>query len=297
MSIYKGQFPINFTGGARRGGQTVSQIYRGGDIIYGENIVPFTPASVTSANLTMWVESDSGITTSGGYVTAWLDKSSAGNDIAGANGGVEFTSSLASINNEPCLGFKYNDNRYMTYTNAFIPNFTAGGHFFIVGSQAYDARMNSSYYPAFVSEGNTAREILGLVGKKFPETYVAPATDNYAAGGVFNNGTNTYTSDAPYTWEWQFSNFSTLEDAGQINVSTLIKMNGVSIGSLSAWGSAATGKSVTNKWLGNFKDTATGAGGSMLEGFIAAIVTYDAPLSTNDAANVRTYLQTKYGHY
>jgi len=38
MAIYKGQFPINFTGGAFKGGQTVSQIYRGGNIVYGEII-------------------------------------------------------------------------------------------------------------------------------------------------------------------------------------------------------------------------------------------------------------------
>jgi hypothetical protein len=42
MAIYKGQFPINFTGGAFRGGQTVSQIYRGGNIVYGEiSVTPF----------------------------------------------------------------------------------------------------------------------------------------------------------------------------------------------------------------------------------------------------------------
>jgi hypothetical protein len=257
---------------------------------------PFSPDDISG--LTMWVESDSGLTESGGYVTAWLDKSSAGNDITGSNGGVQYTSSLAAINNQPALGFKYNDTRFMTYTNAFVPNFTSGLHIFIVGAQEFDGRMNSSYYPAFVSEGNTSQQILGLVGKKFAENYVAPATDNYAAGGVFNSGASgSYSSGTAYTWEWQFDDFSTLEDVGEINVTTLLRMNGSSIGTLSAWGTPATGKSVTNKWLGNFKDTATGAGGSMLEGFIAAIIAYDHVLTTDEAADVRTYLQNKYNHY
>jgi hypothetical protein len=40
MSIYKGQFPINFTGGALRGSLNVDQIYQGGNIVYGEVSAP-----------------------------------------------------------------------------------------------------------------------------------------------------------------------------------------------------------------------------------------------------------------
>jgi len=252
---------------------------------------------IPTTNLIMWLDAQTGITTSFGYVTNWADQSGTSNDATGQNGGVLLGTSIAAINNLDALNFSSADTRFMAYTNALVPNFTDGLHCFIVGTQTFGGSYGASYYPAFISEGDVNQQLLGLVGKKYPETYIAPATDNYAAGGVYNNGSSTYTSDTFYTWEWQFSDFSTQEDAGYINVTTLIKMNGSSIGTLSAWGSAATGKNNTKKWIGNFKDTATGFNGSMLNGYIAEIICYSAPLSSGDAATVRSYLQTKYGHY
>lgn len=254
-------------------------------------LIPTPPLT----NMIMWLDAGQGITTSGGYVTNWADQSGTGNDGYGANGGVLYDAS--AINGQPALDFSSADTRYMTYTNLLVPNFTDGLHCFIVGTQTFNGSYSNNYYPAFISEGVNSRQVLGLVGKKYPESYIAPATDNYAAGGVYNNGANTYTSGTAYTWEWQFSDFSTLEDAGYINVSTLIKMNGTSIGTLSAWSFPATGKSGTQLFIGNFKDTATGGGGSMLDGYIAEIICYSAPLSAGDATIVRNYLRNKYGHY
>lgn len=248
-------------------------------------------------NMTMWLDAQTGITTSGGYVTSWADQSGTSNNATGQNGGVTYATSIAAINNKNALDFDSADTRFMAYTNALVSTSTAGLHCFIVATQTFGGSYTTSYYPAFISEGNTNRQLLGLVGKKYPENYIAPATDNYAAGGVYNNGSTTYSSGTFYTWEWQFSAFDTQEDAGFINVSTLIKMNGTSIGTLSAWGTAATGKDNTNKFIGNFKDTATGFAGSMLDGYIAEIICYSQPLSTSDASDVRTYLQNKYGHY
>ena len=252
---------------------------------------------IPTTNLIMWLDAQEGITTSGGYVTDWADQSGTSNDATGQNGGVTYATSIASINNLNALDFAYNDTRFMAYTNALVPNQNDGLHIFLVGTQDYDGRMAGNYYPAFISEGDASRQVLGLVGKKYPETYIAPATDNYAAGGAYNNGSSTYTSGTFYTWEWQMEDWYNHQFSPYINVSTIFRMNGSSIGTLLDWSSSQTGRNTTKKWIGNFKDTTTGGGGSMLEGYIAEIIAYSAPLSSGDAATVRSYLQTKYGHY
>jgi len=94
------------------------------------------PSAVTGASLALWLDPTSGVTTSGGAVSAWLDRSAEANNAVGV-GSNQPAHSLTSLNGR--AGMTYDSTDFLTVTDDASIAFASAFEGFVVFQRDSDA--------------------------------------------------------------------------------------------------------------------------------------------------------------
>ena len=226
-----------------------------------------TPASTGGlilSGLVLWLETDTGVTTSGSTVTAWADQSTLGNSLLGSGnaqiGVVQTPSGLPAIRLDGSSG-----KLQRTTTMAGFPAANGDRSLFVV------ARYNSSTAWAGVSYG------AGSANQAFGVTVKHPTGELVLQGW---GGGNDLVSTAPGIG----SGWMTQGAVVQSGTGTLFK-NGQQIAQWSHTYNTTLLRFVVGQEIANF-------------GFVgmdvACILLYNRALSATERQNVQAYLESKY---
>lgn len=182
MSIYKGQFPIEFTGGARRGNTNIQQIYRGNTLIYGQAPAPFAPESLSP--VAYW---DAGRASSyPGSGSSWFDLS--GNGYTATMQGAPTFTGTAGVTTS------YFD--FDGVDDWFSTTVTGTSTYTLVGVARFDS---------IGADSADERILDNDVAGQFGQGYGAGETNEWCA--IYDNGFWTTTGLTAATGTWYISSF------------------------------------------------------------------------------------------
>jgi hypothetical protein len=221
-----------------------------------------------ATGLQLWLKADTGITQSGGVVSAWADQSGNGYNVA-SSGSAQPTFVSSAINGKPGLSFN-GSTQYMDNTATSI--LTAGTARTIVVIGKYSGSGSTSGSP-FTIRRTTTTSFATLMG----------------VGGTFyiwSDGTHNATITDPAvlntaeTFEW----YSTGTSGAGITFSVTGSPKSVTSG-----GTVSSETGTTGFTVGQREGV-----GQFFNGTICEVLVYDHVLSGTDDTTLATYAQNKY---
>lgn len=221
-----------------------------------------------SANMRLWLRSDSGVLTSGGSVTDWLDQSGFGNNANQPTGGSRpgFTSS--AVNGQPALDF-----------NGSSQFLTLGGNFKDFTGATIIAVVKPTGVPA-----SPARIIeLGDLGSN--EIILSQTSSTQGSFYVFSGGS----ASAIVSNNGFLNNYQILEGVQNGAASATIYTNGTAGGTAGVYNPLSVNR--TKSAIGKYP-----APGYTyyFQGSIAEILVWNKGLSTSERQAVEAYCYSKY---
>ncbi len=227
-----------------------------------------------SSNLMVWLAADRAITLTGGRVHSWGDGSGNTNHATNSTAANRPASVPGAVNGYPSVQFDgTNDELLIPHKSALaLTQWDA----FLVGA-ATSAKNNNAWFSkgsgtTAVNYGmwSNANNASLLPVKRFLSSFGAPATPNNTFSGSF--------SLLEYNHLWLLASYSRFLSAGVETYSNL----GISLPPTTSYTNALR--------IGN----ADGASGWNLNGQIAELVLYNAPLNDTERIIVNNYLSAKY---
>jgi len=237
-----------------------------------------------SSNLELWLNADTGVTTtSGGAVTEWADQSGKGNNATQTTVGDQPTLVSDAINGNAAISFN-GTSSYLSILNTL--NVTSGMSIFIVAENAVDKNYNGLFVL-----NNSQGSPYGGGGDYFSAFYQQGSTTT-GSGNLYTfanrNGSPegfTYENDVPpaqgtpYVYNYNANATSETMLIDNADVGAAHGESGY-LPSAAGYGT-----------IGDFGEI--GSGG-VLDGDIAEILVYNTELSTADQTAVYNYLDAKY---
>lgn len=221
-----------------------------------------------SGNLVLQLDANTGVTTSGGNVTAWADQSTSGNNVVGTSGS-EPTLVSGAINGNPALSFS--GGQSLNNTISSLVGSGADRTVFVVGQLI--GGNSTSFGGALLTFRQSAPEMtllqFGYAGINY--VYSDAATLDYFTGNEYSTLTSPFVVA-----------YSSLA-AGDSLVETL---NGSTIGTVptTPGGTVTSDTGVTGFTVGNNSSS------QGWTGYIGEVLVYNTALSGTDIASVDTYL-------
>ena len=254
-------------------------IYVKGGTVYGDNftVIEYTsggadPADwlpsnlATPANMSVWLRSDSGITTVAGVVTAWTDKSTNANNASGGGSGPAVTT--AGLNGYDTINFA--GANYLTIADSATVDLNASGVSFIA---------------VIKTTNSTAASTQGIITKESTWNY-SIKMDGASLGSVsFSNGASSDESTAG-------SNPVNDWNIAIMNKSDKYYINGSEQGAAAYTPAADNTKTV---YVGAWNASAGPTISSYLTGQIAELIVYNGQLTTAERQNIEGYVAWRYG--
>lgn len=226
------------------------------------------PASLaTPANMSVWLRSDTGITTVAGAMTAWTDKSSNANNASASGTGPAV--STGAINGYDTVNFNGSSN-YMTIADSASLDLNASGVSFIA---------------LVKTTKSTATSTQGIITKESTWNY-SIKMDGSSQGSVsFSNGASSDESTAG-------SNPANDWNIAIMNKSDKYYINGAEQGA-AAYTPAADNTKVV--YLGAWNASAGPTVSNYFTGELAELIVYNGQLTTNERQQIEGYLAHRYG--
>ena len=228
----------------------------------------WAPANLaTPANMSVWLRSDTGITTVAGAMTAWTDKSSNANNASASGTGPAVSS--GALNGYDTVNFN-GSSHYMTIADAATLDLNAAGVSFIA---------------LVKTTKSTAASTQGLITKESTWNY-SIKMDGSSQGSVsFSNGSSSDESTAG-------SNPVNDWNIAIMNKSDKYYVNGSEQGA-AAYTPAANNTKVV--YLGAWNASAGPTVSSYFTGELAEIIVYNGQLTTNERQQIEGYIAHRYG--
>lgn len=227
----------------------------------------------SSTNNVLWLGADQGISTSGGLVTAWNDRSGNSNHAypPGAIPGARPSYVVNSANGYPALDFDGNDDQLWVQDHATID--LTQWHFFMV--LRVDLQKN---YNAWMVKGDDSDENFEVLSYD---------DGNIHAPTKYSDGTRTHPSTA--AGQVTTSGFNIIEYSYRSADGRDIYKNGSSIHTDNENKTPRTNNFPL--YIGNERSTS----GRELNGDIAELIAYNAPLNATQRILVNNSISAKYG--
>lgn len=254
-------------------------IYVQGGTTYADNftVIQYTasgasPASwvpsnlATPANMSVWLRSDSGVTTLAGAVTAWTDKSTNANNAAGGGSAPGVTS--GGLNGYDTINF--GGANYLTIADSATVDLNASGVSFIA---------------VIKTTNSTSTSTQGIITKESTWNY-SIKMDGASQGSVsFSNGASSDESTAG-------SNPANDWTIAIMNKSDKYYINGSAQGAAAYTPAADNTKTV---YVGAWRSSTGPTISSYLTGEIAELIVYNGQLTTNERQQLEGYVAWRYG--
>lgn len=216
--------------------------------------VAFTPLTLSPV---LWLDAADAatITSSGGAVSAWADKSTAGRNVTQSTAAAKPATGTRTMNGLNVLDFD-------------------GGDLLISSTFTLAQPVTVAVVIQMDTNGSANTQPFGLAGSASPTVYSAGSVWSTYAGGVLASGTATNTSANQLTAVFNGS-------------SSVLRLNGAQIASGNA---GSTGWASHTFNIGASSILTSGFNGA-----IAEVVVVPSVLSTGDRAALETYLKSKWG--
>lgn len=222
----------------------------------------FAPTDIAGC-IAWWDASDTAtITASGGAVSQWDDKSTAGRDATQSTAGLKPTTGAATQNSLNVITFNNDQLNFTAITSDDVARSC-----FVVGKK--DAVANAT--AAFASTADNAVYFVFTGDATTGSVQVRRASATASSAASLANGTYGILS---------------FTDTGGTTSSTRVGLNGT-------YSAAVAGGATSGGWdvIGAYPSSATFS----LTGAIAEIIVYDTVLSAGDITTVNDYLTDKWG--
>jgi len=229
--------------------------------------------SIPSSGLQLWLKADSGVSTSGSSVTAWLDQSpNAYNFVPDSvTADISLVSSVVNLNNKPAIRFRTVNNN---------------GNIGLYNNTVFTGK---SAILVYILESVAGFEYSVIYENSGINLYTSYDNGNRRFGGYFN----------------QFYNATTLSTLNVPYIRSCLTDNGVALNFF--LNGNADGTPTGNGFYPRTQ-TVIGNGGARLavnpsglnqpfQGYLAEIVVYDRVLTTPERQQVENYLNSKYNIY
>ncbi len=226
----------------------------------------WTPSNYSvSANVVLWLKSDTGVTATGTSVTGWADQSANTNNASQGTGSAQPTLVTSSINGINTLSFDGSTD-YMDIANDSSFNLNSDGLSFFVFCKPTPATLPSTSGFAFLVKDGTFGMRINTDG----DSNANPSFDNFSS--VESGTTNAVTGN-----NWQIIGF---------NKADAFYVNGSSAGSFTLVPAADNTNALR---LGS------ALGSNFFSGEIAEILLFKGAVSSGERQKIEGYLAHKYG--